>query len=378
MPVASAASLEGASCKKFGTTKVVKGSLYKCQLAKKKRIWVLDKTPKKSTSTVRVTPEGAAFLPADYPLIGAIARDKFKSQSATGKGIFEVLWDPTTTSSKRSWIGKQVAAIEEAYSPLMPADSKITILVIGSDVEWARTQLRLLSKDSQSLWDDYNNKFFVSTKCAKPNGYVIPDNVFPADYTTYRGLGGGVIPGKGFAFVTMSNCDDYMEKDILFHETFHAVQYLNSYKSAPFFGNQSWGWGLLPPWIREGQAQYVGMRMADTFSGKSVAFDAGGTIWFNAGKRWKSEYQYLTTYETTDPYWIGAIIQEYLIAKFGVRKNIEVFNATVLKDKVNNLDIPDRFAPFDEAFLEVFGQSRESFYQEVKPYIQWSLDQQGK
>ena len=395
----SAATLAGTSCKKVGITKSVKGSLYKCKSVKKKLAWVLEPASTKTTTgklpsvlqsssdtslptatgnQVQMNPKGAPFTPAEFPSIGAIARDNFKSYSSNLNGFLDVRWDPTTTSAKRSWIGDQISSIEKIYAPFVPSESKITILVIGADKEWAREQLRLLSKDSQPLWDDYNNKFYLATQCSKPNGYVVPDNVYPSDYTTYRALGGGVVPGKAFAFVTMSNCDDYIEKDVMFHEVFHSVQYLNSYKNAPSYGNQSWGWGLLPPWIREGQAQYMGLRMSNNFKNASVVFDGDGAIWWNSGKRWKNEYEYLTTYETGDPYWIGAIMQEYLIAKFGLMKSLEIFDATVKKDKPKNLEIPNRFAPFDEAFLEIFGQSRESFYQEVKPYIQWSLDQQKK
>ena len=276
-------------------------------------------------------------------------------------------------------MGAQIQAMKKRFTPLIPRGSILTIIVMGADVDWSREQLKILSLDNPDIWRDYNDRFYVASKCSKNEyGLVETDNKWPGPYTTYRGLGGGTIPGKAFAFVTMSNCDDYVEKDILYHETFHSVQWLNSYITAEYLGNQSFGWGIVPPWIKEGQAQYIGMRMANNFEGPSVVYDTGGVIWWNAGvaNRWKSEYEYLTTYETSDAYWIGAIMQEYLIAKFGIEKVMKIYDVTLKRDKIGNFDSATRYAPFDEAFEEVFGQTRISFIEEVRPYIQWSMDLQ--
>ena len=96
----------------------------------------------------------------------------------------------------------------------------------------------------------------IATKYSKINGGVSPDNIWPDDYTFYRGLGGGAIPGNAFYFIAMSNCDDYVEKYILFHERIHAVQWLHTYMTATYNGTQSLGIGIIPTWMKEGQAQY--------------------------------------------------------------------------------------------------------------------------
>lgn len=324
------------------------------------------------------TPTGKPFTFSDFPNIGRYAKSLIlEDRSELGSGI-EASWDPTTTKAKREFLGKQIELIEQIYGSLIPKGSSIRVIVMGADKEWSRSQLRELSGSSDAFWNDYNNKFVVSTKCAKPNGFVEPDNKYPDEYTTYRGLGGGISPGKAFAFVTMSNCDDYIEKDILFHEVFHSVQFLNAYVTAPYLDNRAYGWGLIPPWMREGQAQYFGMRMSENFSNQSVVFDNGGVIWWNIGSRWKTEYEYLQTYQTSDPYWAGAIMYEYLLAKYGLEKTLEIYSETVKKDRVGNLEEATRFEPFDKTFYEIFGQTRQSFFEEVKPYIQWSLDQKPR
>lgn len=406
-PNALASSLLGKSCPKQASTKVVKGQTFKCLKKNGKLVWTLTSktpsvkptpTPRPSSSTnptpvptssnqptpsptqtnSRYSPTGEPFKSSEYPNIGKYAKSLVLEDRTRSSSGIEVSWDPTTTSAKREFLGKQIATIEQIYGPLIPKGSSIRVIVMGANKEWSRAQLRELSGTSDVFWNDYNNKFVVSTKCAKPNGFVEPDNKYPDEYTTYRGLGGGISPGKAFAFVTMSNCDNYIENDILFHEVFHSVQFLNSYVTAPYLDNRAYGWGLMPPWMREGQAQYFGMRMSENFSNQSVVFDNGGAIWWNIGSRWKTEYEYLQTYQSSDPYWAGAIMYEYLLAKFGLEKTLEVFNETVKKDRAGNLDEVTRFEPFDKTFLEIFGQTRQSFFEEVKPYIQWSLDQKPR
>lgn len=406
--VSTAASISGTTCSKAGLVKTVKTQNFKCQKVKGKLKWVLKSTKSAApvvapsptptptlTATPTVTPTpsptptptveqtpvtapGAPFEVVDFPLIGKIAKENFLKLNASEKSVIEVAWDPTTTEAKRKWMGAQIDAIKKYYSALIPEGGNLKIVVMGADVEWSREQIRILANDNPDIWRDYNDRFFVSTKCANPDGYVITDNKWPEPYTTYRGLGGGTIPGKAFAFVTMSNCDAYIEKDILFHEAFHSVQWLNSYITAKYLGNRSFGWGILPPWMKEGQAEYIGLRLANDFKDPSVVYDSGGVIWWNAlpTYRWKTEYDYLTTYDTSDPYWIGAIMQEYLIAKFGIERVMTIYDATVKKDKEGNFDSATRYDAFDEAFSEVFGQTRKSFVNEVKPYIQWSMDLQ--
>jgi hypothetical protein len=376
----SASAIAGKSCATSGAQRSVKSQSFTCKKVKGKLQWVASKATKVSPapSPIPTTShkEGSTFLPAEFALIGKVAGEKVAAPVGEIKEAIEVSWDPTTTAAKRKWMGEQIDAMKKVYTPLIPKGGTIRVIVMGSDVDWAQAELKRLSDDAPEVWRDYNDKFMVSTKCAKPDGYVIPDNKWPEPFTTYRGLGGGLLPGKAFAFVTMANCDDYIEKDILFHETFHAVQWLNSYLTAPYLGNQAFGWGVLPPWYREGQAQYFGMRMVENFGKPSVAYDMNGLLRANVGaaNRWASEYEYLTTYTSGDAYWIGALMYEYLIAKFGVAKTLAVFDAAVKRDKAGNFDTSTRYAPFDDAFLEVFGQTRESFYEEVKPYIKWNLE----
>ena len=391
--VTYAANIGSKACTKAGKEKVIQGTPHQCVRKKGKLVWVPKstkatgpvKTPssqvpskeKISPSTVsRTSKLGEPFTSAEYPIIANLASEIALEKSRKTEGKFEIEWDTSTTIKKRGSLKDQIDQMEAIYGPMIPEGGLIKIIVIGSNVEWAQERLRIATVESPDFYRDYGNKFVVSKKCAAPEGYVIPDNTYPEPFTSYRGIGGGTVPGQGLAFLTMSNCDNYVEQDILFHEAFHSVQWLNSYTSAKFLGNQAFGWGRVPPWFKEGQAQYFGFRMSEKFKKQSVIFDRDEAILSNLGSQgWKSNYELLSTYKTSTPYWIGALLYEYLLAKFGLDKTLLVFDATVKRDQVGGFEPENRYGIFDEAFLEVFGQSRESFLTEATTYVDWIVEQ---
>lgn len=393
MSTADAANTGSKSCTKLGKLTVIQGTQHQCARKKGKLVWVPKSTkkitPTKSSTTEMPIPEkspsstvsriskfGEPFTKTEYPIIASIASDLVLQKSQLSGGKFEIEFDSSTTSKKRESLTIQIEYMNAVYGPMIPRNGLLKLIVIGTDVEWAQERLRLASIESPDFYRDYGNKFMVSKKCAAPDGYVIPDNKYPEPFTSYRGIGGGTVPGQGIAFLTMSNCDNYVEHDILFHEAFHSVQWLNSYTSAKFLGNQAFGWGRVPPWFKEGQAQYFGYRMSEQFKKQSVILDREEAILSNldSARGWKNDYELLTSYKTSTPYWIGALLYEYLLAKFGLDKTLHVFDATVKRDEVGAFDSAKRYTIFDEAFLEVFGQSRESFITEATSYVDWLIE----
>jgi hypothetical protein len=56
-------------------------------------------------------------------------------------------------------------------------------------------------------------------------------------------------------------------------------------------------------------------------------------------------------------YYIGAILFEYLIAKYGVQKFLDLVDATGTE------------ASFDKALLKAYGQNRSEIYKKSAPYV---------
>ena len=150
---------------------------------------------------------------------------------------------------------------------------------------------------------------------------------------------------------------------------------MNTYITSPFQGRQSWGNGTVATWLHEGQAEYFGLLLKEDFQWKSFSLDAGKIVGSNISQQWKTDYKYLNGYTSNDSYFVGGVMYEYLLAKFGLEKTLRIYNDSVNLVKIGDFDTATRYVPFETAFESTFGQSVSSFYEEVKPYIQWSVDQ---
>ena len=379
----------GANCTEKGQVKKVKKVTYKCVKSSGKLKWQIAKkksellapsippltNPEEKPSIVESV-QATTLLPfseSDYPLIGKMARDSILSEATDSGDLIEVYWDASTTSLKKVSLQRDINLMNKLYSGLLPIGNKIRLLVIGADKEWAVTQIRNSSRENPEFGSSIIDKFFVASQCLAPNGYVEPDNKWPDNYTTYRGGGGGIVPKIGIAFVTMSNCDNYVEKDILFHETFHALQYLMTYKTYTELSSQNIGGYGTPAWVIEGQAQYMGLRLSTGFVPRNVSEDLERLVPANIGDSWKGEYSTLMNQKISDEYWVGAIMTEYMYAKFGYKKTLSIFEEVVKLVFDGNFDEEVRYLNFDRAFLKIFGQTPSSLFEEAKPYIAWSI-----
>lgn len=378
-----AAPKAGNKCSVRGQMKTVGKLTYKCVSTSGKLKWTIvksstkkeieaTKSEKSSSDVIQIKPN-PPILAADYSLVGEMARDSIMQVTGTKSDIFQVSWDPTTTLLKKENIARDIEYMNRLFSPLVPNNNRIRLLVLGANKEWSIRQIEVNSSENPEFGESFASKFFYSSKCLSPNGYVEPDNSWPEDFTTYRGGGGGITPKVGLAFITMSNCDNFIEQDLIFHETFHAVQYLVTYKTFTDLAEQNIGSYGTPRWIIEGQAQYIGLRMASKFSAQNVSHDLDRVVPANIGESWKYNYDHLMQQKVGDEYWVGAIMAEYMIAKFGYLRTMSIFEETVKLGFDGNFEPSAQYLNFDKAFLKIFGQSPVSFYEEVKPYIQWSI-----
>ena len=388
----------GALCTKAGIKAVASGTTYECILVESMEStskgvekslgwflrWMEEATPtcdppvKKEVAPTPVKkkaeplPRIAPIKSADYPLVGALAKNTILNQKANVHNPFVIYWSPTTTELKRKFYSEQIEIMKKYFSPMIPNDSKAHIYILGSDKEWAG---EVFKKAPDVLM--ISKMYQVSSKCATtPQGALILDAVSGADYTNYRGAGGGLsVLGTGYGMVALSNCDlKYLERDIFIHETFHAIQWI--YTSFKLDSEAAVKLPKVtgPLWMVEGSATYMGYLLSADGVWTSYGEDKRGFILGNSGG-WKNGYEKFND-DVLEAYSIGAVMYEYMLAKYGLERTLsfwpEAINSLSTKDLTNDLA---RRAASTAAFKTVFGLSVEDFLNEVKPYIEWSLEQ---
>ena len=325
----------------------------------------------------------APIKSADYPLIGALAKNTILNQKGSVHNPFVIKWDPTTTELNRKFYSEQIEIAKKYFSPMIPNNSKAHIYILGSDKKWSCDEVFKKASDGLMI----STRYKVSSKCYTPEGNLILDAASGAEYTDYPGAGGGLsVLGNGYGMVALSNCDRQIGgEDLLFHEAFHGIQWiytshkLDSKEAVKFPTHKQ----SSPMWMVEGSAQYIGFLLsaegvrAGAASANNIwtsaAEDKRGFILGNSGA-WKKSYEEFAA-NFSDGYSIGAVMYEYLLAKYGLERTLsfwpESINILNPNDITNNLA---RRAASKVAFQRVFGLSFEDFFNEVKPYIEWSLE----
>ena len=409
----NAAVKEGDSCSKAGVTSVDSGRSYICKevellspqgpgkkdkVVGKRLMLMLNNgvsttercdppvkkkaapTPvKKKASPTPVKKKAAPFQSidpiksADYPLIGSLSKNTILNQKGSVHNPFVISWDPTTTELKRKFYSEQIEIMKKYFSPMIPNNSKANIYILGSDKKWSCEEV--FKKASDALM--FSTTYQVSSKCeTTPEGGLILDAARGADYTNYRGAGQGLpVLGTGAGMVALSNCDqNNLERDILIHETFHAIQWI--YTSFKLDSEAAVKLPKVtgPLWMVEGSATYIGYLLSVDGVWTSFGEDKRGNILANSGS-WKNGYEKFND-DGLEAYSIGAVMYEYMLAKYGLERTLsfwpEAINSLSTKDLTNDLA---RRAASKVAFQTVFGLSVEDFLNEVKPYIEWSLVQ---
>ena len=325
----------------------------------------------------------APIKSADYPLIGSLSKNTILNQKGSVHNPFVISWDPTTTELKRKFYSEQIEIMKKYFSPMIPNNSKANIYIFGSSKDWACEEV--LKKASDGL--NISTMYKVSSKCYTPEGNLILDEAKGVNYRDYPAAGGGLsVLGNGFGMVALSNCDRKIGgEDLLFHEAFHAIQWI--YTSHKLDSKEAVKYPTLklssPTWMAEGSAQYIGFLLsaegvrAGAASANNIwtsaAEDKRGFILGNSGA-WKKSYEEFAA-NFSDGYSIGAVMYEYLLAKYGLERTLSFW-----PESINSLDPNDirnslaRSAASKVAFQRVFGRSFEDFFKEVKPYIEWSLE----
>jgi len=401
----NAAVKEGDACSKAGITSVDSGRSYICKevdliqsdgksekVVGKRLMWMLNDVdttrrcdpPVKKIAAPTTNPVKnkaktfqsiAPIKSADYPLVGTLAKNTILNQKGSVHNPFVMYWDPTTTELKRKFYSEQIEIMKKYFSPLIPKNSKAHIYILGSNKEWACKEIFKKASDGLMISTMYQ----VSSKCeTTPEGGLILDAARGADYTNYRGAGGGFsVLGTGYGMVALSNCDQkYLETDVLIHETFHAIQWI--YTSFKLDSKEAVKLPRVtgPLWMVEGSATYMGYLLSADVIWTNYGEDKRGFILGNNGG-WKKSYEEFNV--SGEDYSIGAVMYEYLLAKYGLERTLSFWsvatNSLSPKDLTKDLA---RVTASKKAFQTVFGLSVEDFLNEVKPYIAWSLEQAAR
>jgi len=376
----NAAAKAGGTCSKVGIKSIVSGKTYTCIKSGKKLVWnkgvaVAKPTPTKKTA--EPLPSIAPIKSADYALVGTLAKNTILNQKGSVHDPFVIYWDLKTTELKRKLFSEQFEIMKKYFSPMIPKNSQAHIYIFGSSKEWAD---EVLGKASDRLFIE--KRYQVSSKCeSTPGGVLILDAAYPADYTTYSGAGGGLsVLGHGYALVARSNCDTkYLERDLLIHETFHAIQWI--YTSHKLDSKEAVKLPKVtgPLWTVEGSATYMAFLLtADgkwTGFGESAPGNKDAICQVSKNEAWKKSYEEFNA-SYGEAYDIGAFMYEYLLAKYGLERTLSFWSVAlnILNPNDRTKDLA-RVAASKEAFQTVFGLSVEDFFIEVKPYIEWSSKQ---
>lgn len=136
---------------------------------------------------------------------------------------------------------------------------------------------------------------------------------------------------------------------------------------------------VAPVWLVEGQAQVVG-------AATSIQNGQSNFVWARA--TWAAKISPNRTLanlsamegetrNSADPlvrlseYNVGAGVMEYLIARSGFQKSLDVLQSAKALANGASVSAPQIMVNFRTAFQATYGQSLDAFYQEVMPYINY-------
>ena len=290
----------GSFCSKQGITKTYKDKKYTCIKSGGKLVWnkgvVLEKPTPTPTPSPTSTPTPAIKFASwstdiNQEVLINQASKEFNSWLLEdhGSAITPIyLIDPKLNGVDISWIKKSLDLAVKAFGKDSPSTYTV---IVGKDCEWIRTAGMAPCTDST------NNQYY-SNSISK--GFFVLQSV--SDATKLR-------PSD---LQTAS------------HEYFHSVQ-------ATLSGGANWP-ARVPSWFIEGGANFIGISFAD-LAGVTRYLDGRNEAVLQRDYQFKkylplSQYTYSnfnppSNYE--NPYGIGCIATEYIVASVGMVKYLDIY-----------------------------------------------------
>jgi len=342
-----AAVKAGATCSKAGLKSVASGKTFTCVKSGKKFVWDMGVAIAKPTvvSTPSATPT-ATPTPTPTPEI-----------------VYATLWEKYKWSKPSSSASVATAATEKfkAYAATNRSAST-TVKIVAQDgvdttlLKWVTDGSTFVSKvfSYPQLTAPFvaviaKDKVFAE-KAYSDNGYT-QDAKSLADYFDKAPAHGGppntynntMIMSKG---LLVSDKVGIMQMPG--HETFHFIQKSIAGKSA-----SPDGLGIAPQWFWEGPSVFIGLQSANhlsllVYATEGRAFAVKRSITPDVRSLKLSEV--IKNDGSADPYGIGAIATEFLVANVGMEKFMDIYS---------NLGKNMRFA---DAFKSATGVELADFY----------------
>jgi hypothetical protein len=354
---AEAAVKAGAACSKAGVKSVASGKTYTCIKSGKKFVW--DKGVAVTKPTVVSTPSATpAASPTPTPTpeivyatlwekykwskpsssasVATAATEKFKSYAATNRSpstTVKIVSQEGVDANLLKWVTDGSAFASKVFS--YPQLSAPFVAVIAKDKEFAEKAYNEngYARDAKSLANYFD----------KVPAHGGPPNTYNSTMITSKGL----LVSDKIGMMQMPG-----------HETFHFIQQSIAGTSA-----SPDGLGIAPQWFWEGPAVFVGLQTANQLSLADYATE-GRT--FAVKRSISGPVKSLKLSEVTkndgssDPYGIGAIATEFLVANVGMEKFMNVYN-----NLGKNMKFPD-------AFKSATGVDLVDFYamfEEIRPTL---------
>ena len=320
---ASAAAKAGAKCTKAGSTEVVKGKIYTCVKTGKKLVWnkgvAIKSTPTPTpTPTPAATPTTAAnyatlwekyswVKPTSSSSVASAATDKFKAYVAVTRSkdtVIKIAVQDGADQTLVGWVKDGANLVAKAFD--YPKLSKPFLIVIAFDRAWLEKTF------IDNGWDTNKAKNLAANfGLGSPAGNA--DN-------TSNTYDMGVITRRN----SLVN-DKLGMMQTAGHEFFHTVQFSWTGPIANASGSQ------LPNWFLEGPATFVGLQTASYLGWASYTTE--GRQMAVARSNAPSTKSHLLSEATAntgapdaaDPYGIGAIATEFLVANVGIEKFMDIY-----------------------------------------------------
>ena len=342
-----AAVKAGDTCKKAGVKSVAAGKTFTCIKSGKKFVW--DKgvavTKPSAGSTPSATPSATptptptpeivyATLwekykwskPTSSASVATAATEKFKTYAATNRSpstTVKIVAQEGVDANLLKWVTDGSAFASKVFA--YPQLSAPFVAVIAKDKEFAEKAYNEngYARDAKSLANYFD----------KVPAHGGPPNTYNNTMITSKGL----LVSDKIGMMQMPG-----------HETFHFIQQSIAGTSAT-----PDGMGIAPQWFWEGPAVFVGLQTANHLSLADYATE-GRT--FAVKRSISGPVKSLKLSEVTkndgssDPYGIGAIATEFLVANVGMEKFMSVYNNLGKKMK------------FPDAFKSATGVELADFY----------------
>jgi len=332
---AEAAVKAGAACSKAGIKSVASGKTYTCIKSGKKFVWdkgvavtkpTVVSTPS-ATPTATPTPTPTPEIvyatlwekykwnkPSSSASVAAAATEKFKSYAETKRSpstTVKIVSQEGVDANLLKWVTDGSAFASKVF--VYPQLSSPFVAVIAKDKEFAEKAYNEngYARDAKSLANYFD----------KVPAHGGPPNTYNNTMITSKGL----LVSDKIGMMQMPG-----------HETFHFIQQSIAGTSAT-----PDGLGIAPQWFWEGPAVFVGLQTANQLSLADYATE-GRT--FAVKRSISGPVNSLKLSEVTkndggsDPYGIGAIATEFLVANVGMEKFMNVYI-----NLGKNMKFPDAF-----------------------------------